>query len=123
MTEDLRSNIKIVSNIYPVSRSQIVEDPEFRKQVRGRKALKRMVRFLIGFDVDDEYCEQCLKSCGIENWQMEMFDKDKPCSLRIAMSDYPWGAVLDNGVVKVVCRCKKKFCREFSKCRKDLHSL
>ena len=123
MKKDLPSNISIASNIYPVNNSRIVEDPEFCKHIRGRKALKKLGRFLTGFDVSDDICERRLISFGLENWQIEMFNEDKHCSLGEDESDYPFGAVLQDGVKKVVCRCDIEFCEHFPNCRKDLHNL
>lgn len=122
MKKDLFSNIGIVSNIYPVKTSRIIEDSEFCKHVRGRKALKKLVRFLTGFDLSDDICEQYLTSFGLDTWQIEMFNEDKPCSLGEDESDYPFGAVLQDGVIRVVCRCNKQFCEHFPECRKDLRS-
>jgi hypothetical protein len=119
MKKELLSNISIVSNIYPVKNSRTVEDQEFRKYIRGRKALKKMVRFLTGYNLGDEICEQYLKSFDLENWQVEMFNKDKPCSRGEDESDYPFGVVLKDGMARVVCRCDRESCEQFSKCRKD----
>ncbi|MFA4918269.1 MAG: hypothetical protein WC581_03345 [Thermodesulfovibrionales bacterium] len=123
MKKDLSSNISIVSNIYPVKNSRIIEDSEFCKHIQGRKALKKMVRFQTGFDVSDDICEQYLISLGLANWQIEMFNEDKHCSRGEDESDYPFGVISQDGVIKLVCRCEREFCEHFPECRQDLRNL
>jgi hypothetical protein len=104
MKKNIKSNVIVTSNIYPILTDVPFDDPEFRKQVCGRNALLKL---------------PFLRAEELQEWQKIMLAEDLPCSLGEDGSDYPFGPVRNDGKIKIVCRCKKETCRLFSKCRRE----
>lgn len=104
MKRDLKSNVIVTSNIYPLRTTTPFDDPEFRKQVRGRKALEKL---------------PYLQDKELQEWQKIMLREDLHCAYGEDESDYPFGPVRNDGKIKIVCRCKRESCRLFSECRRE----
>lgn len=91
-------NITIRSNIYIRIMDSIKEDRKFISQVRGRAALKRLLR-IVGASEDTPGFLTARQRAEIR-WEV-------PCSL---CHSYPEGAVVRDGLEMVVFRCPRGHC-------------
>lgn len=107
---DKTSNVKFISNIYPVKEKMITNDREFLSKIKNPAAL------------------EVLKINPLTNLTYHFTREQDDIFYKVSVhceyakkNDYPWGSVLDeNGNEKVVCKCENKKCELFSECRSDL---
>jgi hypothetical protein len=72
---EARSNVRLASNVYPMERS-VAEEP-FRAQVRGREAIRALLKMQFGQAHDRE-----LRHFGrgwLTRWQSAQMERDLRC--------------------------------------------
>jgi DNA helicase-2/ATP-dependent DNA helicase PcrA len=104
MAQSDKSTLEFKSNIYPVTESSIRSDRKFLDAISDPFALRKM------------HSERIT----LNKLQRKQFEKSVHCSYADD-GDYPWGTVLTDGGLHVVCRCKKRDCPFFyTECRPDI---
>jgi DNA helicase II / ATP-dependent DNA helicase PcrA len=113
---DITSNIVPVSNIFNLKESQF-KDKEFRKHVRGRKAVLNLLEQLRieGEYIPDFRTESVKHLLTIQ--QTNDLDSGNSCSLLKNDDELIYGQVMRDGKLKEVCKCYNVDCRLFSTCR------
>lgn len=113
---DITSNIVPVSNIFNLKESQF-KDKEFRKHVRGRKAILELLEQL---RMEGEYIPD-FRTESVKHLltaqQTKDLDSGSSCSLLKNDDELIYGHVLRDGKLKEVCKCYNVDCRRFSACR------
>jgi len=115
-----KANIRFHSNVYPVSTENVANDPDFRKQVRGKNALRKLVACIYGPMSRDEQFEEHLFKMDLEEWQLRLYwGHDLHCAkyYEYKEEEKPYGLVIKNEVPSIVCRCNRKNCTEYTRCR------
>lgn len=104
------SNVKFVSNVYPVQEKMIINDREFLSNIKNPTALEELKK--------NPYTKLTYHFTHEQN---DIFYKVSVHCEFAKKNDYPWGSVLDkNGNEKVICKCENKKCELFYDCRSDL---
>jgi hypothetical protein len=122
-----KANVRIRSNVFPVttirevvlpgrptSYGGVCDDSRFRRQIRGKAALKKLAESKHGATIYERSLrDHLLEANLVEKWQVEVFwDQqggggcvDCPVGAR------PFGVVARGGRCVVENRCKKPGCR------------
>jgi len=115
----MKSNLKIRSNVYPIDHDILqkirerrqIPVPKFIKQIRGKSALKKMVKFVYGKAARDKIYKNCLREIGVEEWQIKLYwNLDTPCAY--ANGQNPHGLIAP-GIIG--CRCNDDRCKLYDK--------
>lgn len=114
----MKSNINVLSNIYPLNASRASSDPEFIKQIRCRKALEIAVREMTGGG-DQRTQAEVLRRRGFPAELIDLYRKDNYCSVLInelGIEEYPYGLVVKDEDKHVECRCLYRECLHHREC-------
>jgi len=121
------SNIRIVSNIYPVKTAErrnvpgfpiclegVFNDPDFRKRIKGKAALKMLARQKCGSTNSESDDRQNLLDARLVTYsQIEVF-WDQEGNGRCVDCDpgeLPFGLIRTADEVRVANRCENPICR------------
>ena len=121
------SNVRAVSNVFPVQekfirvsnftggRSGVCDDPVFRRQVRGKAALKKLAEEKCGASIyEADLLEKLRESELVEEWQITVFwqrEGGGRCA-ECPPGERPIGLVRGpGGEGRVENRCTKPHCR------------
>ncbi len=121
------TNIRVVSNVFPVktvelrsvpgfrdSLDGVFRDPDFRKRIRGKAALKKLAKELCGATNSESDDRQNLIDARlVTKSQIEVF-WDQEGSGRCVdcePGELPFGLVRKNNEVRVEIRCRSPLCR------------
>lgn len=122
MIKDIKSNVVITSNVYPINTDDPVDDPVFRKKVIGNIPITTVIELHYRIDPSDQglrySTEDKKRKLGLENWQIDMIETDMPCTIH-PEKEYTFGPVRKGKEIEIICRCKEKSCRLFSECRRE----
>lgn len=121
------SNVRVVSNIYPVttvrqsnlpglplSRFGVCDDPQFRRRVRGKAALKSLAEYKLGLDVNERGLLERFQDANlITSWQVEAFWKGEGNGRCVDCTpgERPIGLRREGDKYCLVNRCEKLHCR------------
>ncbi|SFK75673.1 UvrD/REP helicase N-terminal domain-containing protein [Paenibacillus sp. 1_12] len=111
----VKSNIIPISNVHPLNGS-LVQDTNFHKHVKGKKALVEMLRNIKGMQAVSGFHTDNIKHL-LTPPQISDFDLNSYCSLLGDKEDMVFGFALADGNLKEQCRCYKVDCKHFSTCR------
>ncbi len=117
------STVRVVSNVYPVKTvttdqlpglpertSGVVQDPEFRRQIWCKRALRKLSNFNAGGVVDDRKCREILlERALVDQAQLETCWDPDYC-VDCTPGERPIGQVTKDGHTIVECRCPKPGC-------------
>ncbi|GLI18355.1 hypothetical protein TSYNTROPHJE_01680 [Tepidanaerobacter syntrophicus] len=105
--EELRSNVTLKSNVYPVKEKFAIYDEDFVKRVRGKKALDVLTKRLDYFSA---------------NWltpvQLKEIETGTSCYYS-PKGELVAGTIKKGGKIIWVRRCENEKCRLLEKCKKD----
>lgn len=126
-----KSNIHVVSNVYPVKMTgdtiDMMNNEEFISKIIERKALRRLVDMVfrgVGLRDDKDKVEHARKIPGITDWQAKRIgtpDEDThPYALRHTPGEKQWGIVISGGKTEYVCKCRLINCpMYYTECRPE----
>jgi DNA helicase II / ATP-dependent DNA helicase PcrA len=113
---NITSNIVPISNIYSLKESQF-RDKGFRKHIRGRKALIKLIEQLrIEGEYIPDFRTESVKHL-LTAQQTKDLDAENGCSLLKNDEELIFGYVMRDSKLKEVCKCYNVNCRYFSNCR------
>ena len=121
------SNVRVVSNVYPVSTVRaldlpgvppslhgVCDDPKFRRRIRGKAALKKLGEYKCGLTIDErDLLERLLDNNLVQPWQVAAYWKgegDGRC-VDCAAGDRPIGLRRKGSKYELVNRCEVPNCR------------
>lgn len=102
------STVEYLSNLQPVDISQSI-DVQFLRHIHDPFALEILDRLI-------SQGAFSYKMTGIQ--QVEMQNASRHCAYAYK-DDYPWGTILVENSMKVVCKCLNSECIHFNQCRKN----
>ena len=117
------SNVRVVSNIYPVTTvtthqvpdcsertSGVVKDPEFRRQVWCKSSLRKLSDLLAGTVIDDRHRrEMLIERQLVERAQIDgCWDPDY--CVDCLPGDRPFGPIAKRDHITIECRCTNPNC-------------
>lgn len=114
----MKTNVKVMSNVYPLGALGPCYDLDFIKMIRCKQALKKALKQNFGCD-DDRRLVQMMRSRGFPAFLVDLLDKDLSCpnlSHDLGIEEYPYGPVKSGADIKVVCRCLHDECASFNAC-------
>lgn len=119
------SNIQLLSNVYPVKangeRIDFTENRNFVARVWDRGALIKFFKFVHHTLPDARILERYTNGIhGLSKWQIRRIMNPDDCSL--CPGEKPWGIVIRGENFDEVCKCDRRDCNEFSKCRPDMET-
>jgi hypothetical protein len=117
------SNVRIVSNVYPITTattdhlpgrpkrtSGVIEDPVFRRQIWCKKSLRILSDLKAGGVIDDRHrVEKLLENRLVERYQIEACWDPDYC-VDCSSGERPIGPITKDGRTIVECRCQKPDC-------------
>lgn len=122
-----KSNIRIRSNVFPVTTVRefalpgmptryrgVYDDPRFRTQIRGKPALKKLGEATHGATIyESDLREHLLDANLVEKWQIEVYwdQQGSGGCVDCPVGARPFGIVRRNGRYVVENRCEKPGCR------------
>lgn len=120
------SNVQLTSNIYPVKvdreRIDFGRNEQFIRRVWDRDALIRLFKYVHYVNIVDQRNLRQLDRYsipGLSKWQIRRIETPDKCAL-CPPGDKPWGIVIRGESFEEVCKCNRRDCREFSKCRPEM---
>jgi hypothetical protein len=121
------SNIRVVSNVYPVKtvqtrrlrgfpdcREGVYDDPGFRKQIRGKAALKKLAKETCGTTILESDDRQNLVDRHlVADWQIEIYwdQEGSGNCVDCKPGERPIGIIRTGERCKVINRCENPLCR------------
>lgn len=123
---DQRSNVNLLSNIYPVKvldgKIEFKSDIEFVGRIMDRSALKKLVFMVCGHMAYHEQIVEYLKTInGIQDLQIRRMEGCDECALA-ERGEKPYGFMIESGQYREICKCIKMNCSKFKECRPDMES-
>lgn len=110
----LASNVRVVSNVYPVTTARgVSDDPVFWKKVRGRAALRKLADLLFATEIDSRFLRQKFLDTGkVEKWQIDLYwdQEGSGNCVDCAPGEKPFGLIRRGKTFVVENRCKKVNC-------------
>lgn len=119
------SNVQLRSNVYPVMTEgdtiNFRENSDFVRRVWNREALIRLICLAWRISGDKDLLQKYAPEIpGIQQWQIRRLKTPDNCVE--CPNEKPWGIVIRDDDFYEVCRCQKKDCRLFAKCRPDMEN-
>ena len=116
-----RSNVQIISNVYPVkvtgNRIDMQANTQFVSRIVDRDALRRLVDMIYpGLNYDKLRIRYAKTIPGISDWQANRIGIPDTCALAPS-GEKPWGVLIVHGELKYVCKCEMRGCKKFNECR------
>ena len=116
-----RSNIQLMSNVYPVDvrqgRIDFARNEAFVSQVADQEALKRIIQRRYGRVNDYRILEKYASTMpGFQDWQLRRVVGCDACTLA-PRGEKPWGFRVTDGRYEEVCRCDQTECQHYGECR------
>jgi hypothetical protein len=120
------SNVRVVSNVYPVARVRklavpgwtgyagVCDDPLFRRQIRGKDALKKLAQEKVGMSIYERDVRQNLLDARlVAEWQIEIYWDQEGSGRCVDCSpgERPFGIIRSGSKCKVINRCENPRCR------------
>lgn len=111
------SNVRVISNVFPICTESAWADPQFRRQVRGRAALKKLAEYFCGQNIYERETMRDFRTGGwVEPWQIEIYwlqEGSGGCA-NCPPGEKPYGVVRVDNEPRVVCRCRRQNCPDKS---------
>jgi len=120
------SNVRLVSNVYPVTTVQtlslpglppsiggVCDDRDFLRQIRGKAALKKLARVKGSSIYEREERQNLLDTGLVAKWQIEIY-WDQEGSGRCVdcpLGERPIGIIRTGSKCEVINRCQNPRCR------------
>jgi len=111
----MRSNIDLISNIYIIQTNKTIQsDRQFHRQIRGKKALKKLLQLLEPSltGINDEQPYNNYLHLLTEEQKIQ-WEQDLPCSFS---NEQSFGFVKKNGKLILENRCENKKCPKKYEC-------
>jgi hypothetical protein len=118
------SNVQLTSNVYPVKvdgeRIDFIENGDFVARVWDREALIKLFQCVHHVPPDTRTVEKYCKDIpSLSEWQIRRIKTPDECSLALP-GEKPWGIVIYGESFEEVCKCNKRDCRQYAKCRPNM---
>jgi len=119
------SNIQLISNIYPakVNGEQIdfTENKDFIARVWDREALIKLFQYVFHVPPDTRLLNNYAYDInGLQEWQVRRIMNPDECSF--CPGEKPWGIVICGENFEEVCKCERRECSEFKRCRPKMEN-
>lgn len=119
-----RSNLQIISNVYPVNvtgnRIDMKANSRFVSRITDRDALRRLVDMIHpGLNYDELRIRYAKTIPGLSDWHANRVGIPDTCALA-PPGEKPWGVSIVHGELKYVCKCEIRECEKFNnECRPE----
>jgi hypothetical protein len=119
------SNIQLTSNVYPVKvdgeRIDFTKNRNFVARVWDREALIKLFQYVHHVPPDTRLLEKYAKGItGLREWQIRRIMNPDECSF--CPGEKPWGIVICGENFEEVCKCDRRECSEFARCRPKMET-
>lgn len=114
------SNVQLTSNVYPVKvdgeQIDFIENVDYVRRVWNREALIKLFQYVHHVPPDTRILEEYFKIPGLSEWQIRRIETPDECAWCLP-GEKPWGIVIRGESFEEVCKCNRRDCSEFRKCR------
>ncbi len=123
MIKKKRSNLQMISNVYPVDVTgdliDLKANSQFTSRITNRNALRLLVEMINPQqNYNDIRVANRPKAEGLLDWQVTILRTPVTCSLSPS-GEIPWGLQIVDGKINYICKCDFRSCPEFEKCRPE----